>query len=101
MDAKRRHVPLGAMSFSIGGCTLLGPILSEKSSTLFKANAHASALPGFVAFLDFIDDINSAFAAHQLIGAMPCAQRFQGVANFHRSDPGIKNPAVTAGLKRT
>jgi hypothetical protein len=33
--------------------------------------------------LDFVNDVDAPFAADQTIGAMPAAQGFQGVADFH------------------
>jgi hypothetical protein len=46
-----------------------------------------SALAGFIALLGFVDDVNAAFAAHELIVAMTTTQRFQGVADLHQTNP--------------
>lgn len=73
----------------------------KSRSTFLGTNTYALALPGLVALLHLVDDVNSALAAHQLVGAVARTQRFQGITNFHRSDPGNKKPGCPAGLKRT
>lgn len=59
----------------------------------------ASALPRFITFLCPVDDVYSALAPHQLVGAVARAQGFQGIADFHRRVPK-KQPALGAGWKR-
>jgi hypothetical protein len=40
-------------------------------------------LAGFEAWIGFVNDVNAAFAAHQLIVAVALDQRLQRIANFH------------------
>ena len=42
-----------------------------------------SALAGFKATIGLVDDVDAALPAHQTIVAVPAAQGFQGVTNFH------------------
>ena len=51
-----------------------------------------STLASFVAFLHFIDDVDTTLATYQPIGAVAIAQGFEGIANFHQADPDIKPP---------
>jgi len=60
----------------------------------------ASALACLITFLCPVDDVDSALASHQLVGAVALAQRFQRVADFHRRGPK-KQPALGAGWKRS
>jgi hypothetical protein len=60
----------------------------------------SSALPGLITFLCSVDDVHSALASHQLVGAVARAQGFQRVADFHRRVPK-KLPALGAGWKRS
>lgn len=55
----------------------------------------ASALAGLEALLHLIDDVNPAATAHQLVGAMARAQRFQGVTHLH--DRPLQVPDARAG----
>jgi hypothetical protein len=41
------------------------------------------ALTGFEAPVRLIDDVDAALAAHDAIIAMPAAQRFQRITDFH------------------
>jgi hypothetical protein len=45
--------------------------------------AVGSALPSFIALLGLVDDIDSALTADELIVAVPVAQRFQRITDFH------------------
>ena len=45
--------------------------------------APTSALASFEAAIGLVDDVDPALAAHQTIIAMPAAQGFQGVTDFH------------------
>jgi hypothetical protein len=58
-----------------------------------------SALPCLITFLCPVDDIYSALAPHQLVGAVARAQGFQRVADFHRRVPK-KTTGLGAGWKR-
>jgi hypothetical protein len=60
----------------------------------------SSTLPGLITFLCSVDDVHSALASHQLVGAVARAQGFQRVADFHRRVPK-KQPALGAGWKRS
>jgi hypothetical protein len=42
-----------------------------------------SALTGLKAAIGLIDDVDPALSAHQTIVAVPAAQGFQGIADFH------------------
>jgi hypothetical protein len=42
-----------------------------------------SALAGLKAAIGLIDDVDPALPAHQTIIAVPAAQGFQGIADFH------------------
>jgi hypothetical protein len=64
-----------------------------------------SALPGFEAPIGLVDDVDAALTPHQAIVAMPAAQGFQGIADFHddlgllfagfiRSPPGTVNASI-------
>jgi hypothetical protein len=68
----------------------------EHILSLAKRN---SALAGFVALLHLVDDVDTAFAAHEPIGAVAVAQRLQGIANFHNVDSDIKAPVELAQCK--
>jgi hypothetical protein len=46
-----------------------------------------SALARLEATMGLIDDVDAALAAHDAIVAMPAAQRFQRIADFHRAIP--------------
>src|ERR1700730_18813368 len=63
-------------------------------------NLETSALPCLITFLYPVDDVYSALAPHQLVGAVARAQGFQRVADFHRRVPK-KQPALGAGWKRS
>ena len=41
------------------------------------------ALARLEAALDLIDDVDTSLAADQAVTAVPAAQRFQGIADFH------------------
>jgi hypothetical protein len=45
--------------------------------------APKSALTGLKAAIGLIDDVDPALSAHQAIIAVPAAQGFQGIADFH------------------
>jgi hypothetical protein len=45
--------------------------------------APKSALAGFETAIGLVDDVDPALPAHQTIIAVPAAQGFQGVTNFH------------------
>jgi hypothetical protein len=45
--------------------------------------APESALTGLKAAIGLIDDVDPALPAHQTIIAVPAAQGFQGIADFH------------------
>jgi hypothetical protein len=45
------------------------------------------ALPRLVALLHFIDDIDPALAADQLVVPVACPQGLERIANFHLADP--------------
>jgi hypothetical protein len=64
-----------------------------------------SALPGFEAPIGLVDDVDAALTSHQAIVAVPAAQGFQRIADFHddlgllfagfiRSLPGAVNASV-------
>ena len=59
-----------------------------------------STLPRLITFLCPVDDVYSALAPHQLVGAVARAQGSQRVADFHRRVPK-KQPARGAGWKRS
>jgi hypothetical protein len=52
----------------------------------------SSALTSFVALLHFVDDVDTALATHQPVGAVTIAQGLERIANFHQVDPDIKPP---------
>jgi hypothetical protein len=41
------------------------------------------ALAGFKARIGFVDDVNTALAAHQLVVAVALDQGLEGIADFH------------------
>jgi hypothetical protein len=45
--------------------------------------APGSALTGFETAIGLVDDVNATLPAHQAIVAVPAAQGFQGVTDFH------------------
>jgi hypothetical protein len=45
------------------------------------------ALARFIALLRLIDNIDAALTAHELVVAMTAAQGFQGIADFHQTNP--------------
>jgi hypothetical protein len=45
--------------------------------------APGSTLAGFEAAVGLVDDVNAALPAHQAVIAVPAAQGFQGVTDFH------------------
>jgi hypothetical protein len=47
--------------------------------------ADDSTLPGFVAPLRLVDDVDTALATHEAIVAMAVAQGFQRITDFHDS----------------
>jgi hypothetical protein len=44
-------------------------------------------LARLVPLLHFIDDINAALAANELVVAVACPQGLERIANFHLADP--------------
>src|ERR1700730_345972 len=52
----------------------------------------SSALARLITFLCPVDDVYSALAPHQLVGAVARAQGFQRVADFHRRFPKNNRP---------
>ena len=48
-----------------------------------QASGQASALAGLEAPLRLVDHVDAAFAAHDAVVAVPAAQRFQRVTDFH------------------
>jgi hypothetical protein len=66
----------------------IGIPLNRRGHVLARAAARgkgASTLPGFVALLHLVDDVNAALAPHQTIGAVAITQGFQRITYFHRS----------------
>src|SRR5215469_16203160 len=68
--------------------------------------APKSALTGLKAAIGLVDDVDPALPAHQTIIAVPAAQGFQGITDFHvdlrllfcgyiRSPPGPVNASRT------
>src|SRR5262245_1505557 len=63
--------------------------------------AGVSALPGLEAPLHLVDYVDSALAPDQAIVAMPAAQGFQGVADFHGSQFRYARPRGVKGCRET
>jgi hypothetical protein len=75
--------------------------------------APGSALAGFETAVGLVDDVNATLPAHQAVIAVPAAQGFQGVTDFHdnlgllfvgyiRSPPATVNasgPPVVTGRR--
>src|SRR5688500_9222333 len=46
-------------------------------------NSRRSALAGFVALVDLVDDVDAAAAAHQLVGPVAAHQGLERIGDFH------------------
>jgi hypothetical protein len=58
-----------------------------KSFQRDRAEAVLSALTGLEAALHLVDHVNPALAADQTVVAVTTTQRFQGVTDFHGTNP--------------
>jgi hypothetical protein len=62
-------------------------LFGQKDSSEIAVTSHggacASALAGFEAAMSLVDDVHPAFAANDAIVAVPRAEGFQGISNFH------------------
>lgn len=58
-------------------------------------------MTGFEALVHFVDDVDTTATANDLIVAMPGAQRFDGIFDFHSGHPSHSKKLAPAGAENS